>query len=191
MPTANPKIEPAEARAERFCQEYLKDHNGTQAAIRAGYSARSASVQASRLLTNAKVKQCLAELEEELKERSMLSAELVREECRRIVAFSVKQLFREDGSPIPIHELPDEVAACISSIEYETRPDRPLAGSDDVAVFLPIYLTKLRFWPKVSALDSAARMMGMFKDSLELKGNPIRELMERLDGHGSGLPAKP
>jgi phage terminase small subunit len=35
----------------RFVEEYLKDLNGTQAAIRAGYSARTAAVQASRLLT--------------------------------------------------------------------------------------------------------------------------------------------
>ena len=39
----------------RFVQEYLKDTNATQAAIRAGYSANGAKVQGSRLLTNANV----------------------------------------------------------------------------------------------------------------------------------------
>jgi phage terminase small subunit len=39
----------------RFVAEYAKDLNGKQAAIRAGYSARSAEVTASRLLSNAKV----------------------------------------------------------------------------------------------------------------------------------------
>ncbi len=43
------------ARQERFVDEYLADLNATQAAIRAGYSARSAHVEGSRLLTNAKV----------------------------------------------------------------------------------------------------------------------------------------
>jgi len=42
------------ARQERFVDEYLVDLNATQAAIRAGYSAKSAHVEGSRLLTNAK-----------------------------------------------------------------------------------------------------------------------------------------
>lgn len=37
---------------EKFCKEYVIDYNGTQAAIRAGYSEKSARSQASRLLTN-------------------------------------------------------------------------------------------------------------------------------------------
>lgn len=39
----------------RFVQEYLIDLNATQAAVRAGYSARTAEAQGSRLLTNVKV----------------------------------------------------------------------------------------------------------------------------------------
>lgn len=42
-------------RQELFCQEYIIDYNGTQAAIRAGYSEKTADVQASKLLRNVKV----------------------------------------------------------------------------------------------------------------------------------------
>ncbi|MGE8288679.1 MAG: terminase small subunit [Stenotrophomonas sp.] len=42
-------------KQQRFVQEYLKDHNGTQAAIRTGYSEKTAKQQGSRLLTNADV----------------------------------------------------------------------------------------------------------------------------------------
>src|SRR5262249_53478937 len=42
-------------KQERFVQEYLVDLNATQAAIRAGYSKKTATEQASRLLTNVKV----------------------------------------------------------------------------------------------------------------------------------------
>ncbi len=38
-------------KQEMFCREYVKDHNGTQAAIRAGYSPESARQQAHRMLT--------------------------------------------------------------------------------------------------------------------------------------------
>ena len=43
------------AKQATFVREYLVDLNATQAAIRAGYSRKTAKVQGSRLLTNADV----------------------------------------------------------------------------------------------------------------------------------------
>lgn len=58
------------AKQEMFCKEYLVDLNATQAAIRAGYSERTASATASRLLANvnvlARVKELKAKRAEEL-----------------------------------------------------------------------------------------------------------------------------
>lgn len=51
---------------QRFCREYVKDFNGTRAAIRAGYSERTAQEQSSRLLSNVKVCQFLGTLLDEL-----------------------------------------------------------------------------------------------------------------------------
>ncbi|MCG8451678.1 MAG: terminase small subunit [Spirochaetales bacterium] len=45
-----------------FVQEYLVDFNGTNAAIRAGYSSHTAQVQASRLLTNKDVSKLLEKM---------------------------------------------------------------------------------------------------------------------------------
>lgn len=42
-------------RQRRFAEEFIKDGNGTQAAIRAGFSKNGAKVQASRMLTDANV----------------------------------------------------------------------------------------------------------------------------------------
>ena len=44
-------------RQKMFCAEYLIDKNGTQAAIRAGYSKSTAAEQSSRLLRNVKIKE--------------------------------------------------------------------------------------------------------------------------------------
>lgn len=46
---------PITPKQQRFVAEYLIDLNATQAAIRAGYSPNTASVQSSRLLTKAKI----------------------------------------------------------------------------------------------------------------------------------------
>lgn len=49
------------AKQELFVDEYLIDLNATQAAIRAGYSPKTAEQQGSRLLSNVKVKGRVAE----------------------------------------------------------------------------------------------------------------------------------
>ncbi len=47
-------------KIDRFVDEYLRGLNGTQAAIRAGYSSKTAAQQASGLLRNVKVRQAIA-----------------------------------------------------------------------------------------------------------------------------------
>ena len=49
------------ARQKKFCDEYLIDCNATQAAIRAGYSPKTANEQAVRLLANVSIKSYIDE----------------------------------------------------------------------------------------------------------------------------------
>lgn len=59
--TAKPVADrPMTPRQERFVSEYLIDLNATQAAIRAGYSTKTANEQGARLLANASVSQRVA-----------------------------------------------------------------------------------------------------------------------------------
>jgi phage terminase small subunit len=60
-----------------FCQEYLVDRNGTQAAIRAGYSEKTAYSQGHRLLNNAEVLSRVRELQREQNERLCVDADWV------------------------------------------------------------------------------------------------------------------
>lgn len=59
----------ANDKHERFCQEYLVDFNATQAAIRAGYSKKTAGSQAHDLLKKPEIQARLAELKGEIAER--------------------------------------------------------------------------------------------------------------------------
>jgi phage terminase small subunit len=65
------------ARREKFCQEYIKDSDGTQAAIRAGYKPKSAQVTASRLLSKAMIKARLEELTEPARRKYEIDTEWV------------------------------------------------------------------------------------------------------------------
>jgi len=69
--------------------EYVVDLKGEQAAIRAGYSARTAEVQASRLLSHVKVQTAVQQAQESLVERVELSQEWVIDRLREIVGRSM------------------------------------------------------------------------------------------------------
>ncbi len=60
-------------RQQRFVEEYVKDANGTQAAIRAGFSANGAHVQANRMLRNATVAAEIATLREPVAEAAQIT----------------------------------------------------------------------------------------------------------------------
>lgn len=67
-----------------FIEEYLIDLNATQAAIRAGYSEKSARVHASKLLTNANIQECLSEKMNERSKNAEVNAEKVLNELSSI-----------------------------------------------------------------------------------------------------------
>ena len=101
---------PSAARRKRFVAEYLIDHNGTRAAVAAGYSARSAKQLASQLLKDVRVKALVAEGEKTLLAKAGLSAQNVLEVIRRHVMRDLSTLVREDGTFKPLHELtPDQI----------------------------------------------------------------------------------
>jgi phage terminase small subunit len=67
-------------KQEMFCREYLIDLNAKQAAIRAGYSHKTAEVQGSRLLSNAKVSSFIQELKAEREQRLEIDSDKVLQE---------------------------------------------------------------------------------------------------------------
>ncbi|WP_169457902.1 terminase small subunit [Ottowia thiooxydans] len=76
----------------RFIREYAVDCNGAAAAVRAGYSPRSAKVTASRLLTNANVQRALQQIQQADMERLTLSREAVIGQLQDAIEFArIKQ----------------------------------------------------------------------------------------------------
>lgn len=82
---------------EKFCQEYLVDLNGTQAAIRAGYGERSAASQGSTLLRNPNILARVGELRKEQRERLGLNADFV--------VLELLDTYRKCKEPTPVRTL--------------------------------------------------------------------------------------
>lgn len=70
------------AKRERFAREYLVDLNATQAAIRAGYSAKTAYSSGQRMLKYVEIQSRIVELQSHIVERTDLSIEWVLEQLR-------------------------------------------------------------------------------------------------------------
>ncbi|NLN58751.1 MAG: terminase small subunit [Gammaproteobacteria bacterium] len=64
-------------KQQRFVEEYLIDLNATQAAIRAGYSEKTAQEQSSRLLSNVMVQEAVQKAKNKLSERTELTVDMV------------------------------------------------------------------------------------------------------------------
>ena len=169
-----------DSRYERFALEYVKDLNLTQAAIRTGYSKRTAYSQGSRLLKNAEVAALVAKHTAKRAAASELSIDRVLLEIRRLAFQDVRKLYDADGNLKPIQDLDDDTAACIAGFEQEeiwrgVGEERENVGR----------LQKIKRWDKLRALDQAMSYLGMHKTiapgaggsfslSIELSGKKAR-----------------
>lgn len=110
-------------KQERFCQEYMKDLNATQAAIRAGYSEKTADPQGPRLLGKVRIKERIAELQEKLQKKTDITVERVLNELSYIAFSRPTDIADWDGDSLMLKdsdELPENAVASISEISCRT-----------------------------------------------------------------------
>lgn len=89
-------------RQRDFCDQYLIDLNGTQAAIRAGYSAASATTLSCRLLKMDKVQQYLEQKRRKLEIKTEMSAQYVLENLKDVAerCLAAKPVLNMAGKPV-------------------------------------------------------------------------------------------
>ena len=85
-------------RQIRFVQDFMKSNNVTQAAIRSGYSKKTASVQGSRLLTNVKVAEYVDAINERLESDKIADIQEVMEYLTAVMRGEAKDQFDLDAS---------------------------------------------------------------------------------------------
>ncbi len=91
-------------KQEKFCHEFCIDLNATKAAIRAGYSGRSAREQASRMLTNVDIQSRISEIKKasfnrvETETELDLSADRILQEIAAMAYVSIGDFLEFDSS---------------------------------------------------------------------------------------------
>ena len=152
---------PLNPRQQRFVDEYLVDLHGTKAAIRAGYSERSAGVHSARLLADDRIQAAVAEKRKRLEIKSEITVQKVLKEYGLIAFADMADYLRfdEDGQVhLDWSAMPAEATKAIAEVVQEEFTD----GTGRSA--RPIRRTRFKLHNKTSALDSIAKHLGMFID---------------------------
>jgi phage terminase small subunit len=163
------------AKQKRFVEEYLVDLNATQAAIRAGYSEHTAKVIAAENLTKPAIAEQIQAALDERSKRTDITADKVLAEIARLGFADPRKVFDDQGRLLPIHDLPDEVAASISSIEIVTTR---VPGGEPTDVE---HTAKIKFWDKRGSLELLGKHLKLFVDRVEhtgKNGGPVRFIIE-------------
>ena len=127
-------------RHEKYCHEYIKDMNATQAAIRTGYSEKTAKMQGSRLMTNDDIKARVAELREAYFNENIMTAQQVEYELTRIALglSNEKHVVIEgtgDGySEARIIDKPPDEKSRLKALELMAKRHRILSGDTTIDI---------------------------------------------------------
>lgn len=115
-------------KQKRFVEEYLIDLNATQAAIRAGYSAKTAEAAGSRLLRNVNVAIAITAAQAERSEKTKIDADWVLSRLAAEVEADVADLYDDDGRVKPIREWPliwrKGLVAGIETVQEQVGKDK-------------------------------------------------------------------
>ena len=157
-------------RQKRFVEEYLVDSNGTQAAIRAGYSEKSADVTASQLIANPKIEVAIRKAKDANAEKLDITVERVLLEYMRLALANTSDIMRvemitiqtDDGKrwrvPRTTIKPTDEWPAALCSAVSE------IGTTASGAI-------KIKTHSKTDALEALARYFGIFNDKLKVSGS--------------------
>lgn len=157
------------SKQRRFVDEYLVDLNATQAAIRAGYSEKTARAIACENLTKPDIADAIAAAMKERENRTHITQDRVLQELARVAFFDIRRLYNADGSMKRPDQLDDEAAAVLAGIDV-IEQQTVSADEDGNMQAAPTFTKKAKVFDKMAALTLAMRHLGMLKDKIEHSG---------------------
>lgn len=150
-----------------FVLEYLKDHNASGAAVRAGYSERTAGQKGHDLLKDPLIIEHLAEQTQARNKRVEKDADYVLEQIVAIHEMDLADILNADGSVKPIQDWPQIWRRMVSAVDlaemFEGRGDeRQMVG----------VLKKIKWPDKVKNLELMGKHVNVqaFKEKIEHEG---------------------
>lgn len=166
------------AKQELFCNEYLIDLNATQAAIRAGYSVDTASEMGYENLNKPHLQTLISELKVIRLKRCEITQDNVLRELAKISFADIRNFYDHDGNIRRPHELDDNSAAALASIDVdEIKEYNRDTGIRDVVGITK----KIKLHSKTTALDLLGRHLGIFeKDNKQRSSEGLKLIIKEV-----------
>lgn len=157
----------------KFVAEFLIDLNATQAAIRAGYSRKTADVQGPRLLAHVGVRDAIQAAQAKQLEKVAaevgeieITAESVKRRLALIAFQDIRKLHDAEGNLLPIHQLPDAVAPMVCGLEVIKKNAAAGDGVIDT-------VHKVKIADPLRALEMLAKHTGVLTEKVEHSGEMV------------------
>lgn len=147
-------------KQRRFVDEYLIDLNATQAAIRAGYSVKTAREQASQNLTKLNIQQAISEKMAERSKRTGVNQDRIVLELAKIAFVNAADVIDSEDATIKAGATADDTAA-IQSVKVKVIPTKEGEGVE----------REIRLNDKLKALELLGKHLGMWNDKLDVNLN--------------------
>jgi phage terminase small subunit len=155
------------AKQQRFVEEYLIDLNATQAAIRAGYSEKTAYSIGNENLSKPEIAKAIEAAQIERSKRTEITADRVLSELGKLGFSNMMDYMRigSNGDPFTdFSAITRDQAAAIAEVTVEDFKD---GRGEDVRDVRKI---RFKLTDKRAALVDIGRRLGMFKDRIEHTG---------------------
>jgi len=143
----------------KFIDEYLIDLNATQAALRAGYSKKTAYAIGYENLRKPQIQEAIEARRKELREETQISQARVLQEEARLAFVDVGFLFDDDGELLPIHEIPEDARRAIAGIEIT---DRVVLGENRKDTRIRDVKRRYKMSDKGQALGRISKHLGLY-----------------------------
>ena len=151
-------------RERKFVEEFIIDGNGTQAALRSGYSPASARTRSAQLLTKPAVIAAIANNREKVRERIGVTRDAIVDELRKIAFADIRNAVKWGSSPnisqtgdaiypvelVPSNMIDDDTAGAVSEVSLTNTG------------------VKIKMYDKKGALMDLAKIMGYVIEKSEV-----------------------
>jgi phage terminase small subunit len=147
-------------KQEEFCRQFLLDLNSTQAAIRAGYSPKTAEKIGWENQKKPEIKARIDELRLVQQDRTRISVDWIIKKLANIAGFELNQIGNFDGEKMvfkPEADWSKGARTAVSSIKQTLTTRRTQNGDEFTTSVI-----ELKIESKQSALDSLAKHYGMY-----------------------------
>ncbi|MDE9495749.1 terminase small subunit [Xenorhabdus bovienii] len=165
-------------KQEMFCREYLVDLNATQAAIRAGYSEKTANRIAAQLLSKLDIQNRISELKTGRNEEVGINATYVLKRLVEIDQMDVLDILTDGGKLKPVKDWPKVWRTTLSGLEVLE------VESEDTGALLK----KIKWPDKVKNLELLGKHISVqaFRDQVKNEHDVVGKLSDMIDELSKG-----